>query len=440
MTNRTTTRRRVTAALVATALAAPAAAVTTAVTTASATAVTASSVGATAPAQADLRRVAEERLRTRLEAVTEAGAVGAVGYSRGARGRAWSGAAGVRTIDGAQPARAGDTARVASVTKAMVATLAMQEVDRGRWTLDTSVGDVLPGLLPGHDEVTLEQLLSHRSGLPDHIQAILAGAGDTKEFLAAINRDRTDRQLVAAALTQPWLFEPGTDFSYSNTNYVVVGLMLQRAAKRSIRALLEQRVFSPARMTSARFPTTGPAFAGPRHITDYAIVERPYNLDEHSSTIFSPAGAVVASARDISSFYRALFAGRLVSRASLTRMLEPRTPEAGYGLGIYLAGDPCPGPDGEPQLLYGHDGAAFGTVTFVFSSADGTRQASVAFGGRQYVDQPPTVTAANDFLVDAFTSTCPRSVPETARERSTRDLGTLSRNLDQAASEALGVG
>jgi len=437
LSNRTTTRRRMAAALVASALAAPAAAVTATASAISGATVTTASATATTSGDADLRPAAKERLRARLEAVTEAGAIGAVGFSRGARGPAWDGAAGVRTIDGAQRARAGDTARVASVTKAMVATLAMQEVDRGRWTLDTTAGEVLPGLLPGHGDVTLEQLLSHRSGLPDHISAILADVTDTDGLLRAIDRDRTDRQLVAAALTQPWLFDPGTDFAYSNTNYVVVGLMLEKATKRSMRALLEQRVFAPAGMTSARFPTTGPAFAGRRHLSDYAIFERPYNVDGHSSTIFSSAGAVVADASDIASFYRALFAGRLVSTSSLDQMLEPRTPAVGYGLGIYSAGDPCPGPDGQQQLLYGHDGAAFGTVTFVFTSADGGRQASVAFGGRQYVEQPPTLTAANDFLVDAFTATCPRTVPDTARERSTRDLGTLSRNLDQAASEVL---
>ena len=260
-------------------------------------------------------------LRAGSKRSPEAGAIGAVGHSRGATGRGWDGAARVRTIDGAEPAHAGGTARVASVTKVMVSTLAMQEVDRRRWMLGTTVGDVLPGLLPRHDDVTLEQLLS-----------------------------------------QPWPFEPGTDFSYSNTNYVVVGLMLERATKRSMRSLLEQRVFSPARMTSARFPASGPTFAGRRHITDYANFERPYNLDRHSSTIFSSAGAVVASARDIASFYRALFSGHLVSKGSLDQMLEPpRTPEVGCGQGIYRAGDPRPGPDGEPQLLFGHDGAAFGT-------------------------------------------------------------------------------
>ncbi|MGL5852946.1 MAG: serine hydrolase domain-containing protein, partial [Phycicoccus sp.] len=110
-----------------------------------------------------------DQLDASLDALTAAGAVGAVGYSRGADRSTWAGAAGVRTIDGAQPARPGDKARVASVTKAMVATLAMQEVDAGRWTLQTTVGEVLPGLIPEQEDITLDQLLSHRSGLPDYV-------------------------------------------------------------------------------------------------------------------------------------------------------------------------------------------------------------------------------------------------------------------------------
>lgn len=388
-----------------------------------------------APAETDTRRVAAARLAADLEAVTDAGAVGVVGHSRGATGRPWSGAAGVRTIDGGQPARPQDRTRVASVTKAMVATLAMQEVDRGRWSLGTTVGDVLPGLLPGHDDVTLEQLLSHRSGLPDYIFAITGDGTDLDEFIAALYPDRTDRELVRAALTQDWLFEPGSDFAYSNTNYVVVGMMLEKATRSSMAGLLAKRVFRPAGMTDSRFPTTGRTFTGRDHLTDYAIFERPYNLDGASSSMFSSAGAVVSTAPDIARFYRALLGGRLVSEASLAQMLEART-EAPlrYGLGIYQGVDPCPGADGRPQPLYGHDGGAFGTVTIVFSSADATRQASISWGGRQFVEEPPTFAPANQFLVDALTSTCPRPVDAAARRSATEGLDRLSREVDTASS------
>lgn len=386
--------------------------VAVAATAAVSTTATAASSPTVPSAAPDTRAAAADRLQADLTAVAAAGAIGVVGANRAATGPSWRGAAGVRSIDAATPARPSDTVRVGSVTKAMISTLAMQEVDRKRWTLSTTVGEVLPGLLPGHGKVTLEQLLSHRSGLPDFIAPLVGDPStDPEGFFAALDRRYTDRQLVAAALGQTWLFTPGSAFSYSNTNYVVVGMMLAAVTHRSVGSLLQQRVFAPAGMTSATFPTTGPAFRGP-HLTDYALFSRPYNLDDTSSTLFSSAGAVVASASDISSFYRALFAGRLVSPASVRAMVSPRTTTPlVYGLGIYAVGDPCPAADGSPQALYGHDGATFGTSTVVFTSADGTRQASIAWGGRQFIANPPTSRAANDFLVDAFTASCPRPVP-----------------------------
>ena len=118
---------------------------------------------------------AAARLHARVNAVQAAGAIGVVATTSGPRIR-WSGAAGVRSLDTGRRARARDTARVGSVTKTMVATLALQEVQRSRWTLSTTVDDVLPGLLPGHGSLTLEQLLSHRSGLPDYLPPIITGS------------------------------------------------------------------------------------------------------------------------------------------------------------------------------------------------------------------------------------------------------------------------
>jgi D-alanyl-D-alanine carboxypeptidase len=386
-----------------------------------------------APASATPATTATDRLDASLEAVTAAGAIGVVGHSSGASGPSWTGAAGQRTIDGGQPVRPGDRARVASVTKAMVATVAMQEVDRGTWTLQTTVGDVVPGLLPGREDITLEQLLSHRSGLPDYVGPALGAQITTVETLVdALKRTRTDDELVRAALTTPMLFEPGTGFGYSNTNYVVTGMMLEKATGRSMASLLAQRVFRPAGMRTARFDDTARGFIGRDHVTDYATYERPYNFDSTNLTLLSSAGAVVANAPDIAAFYRALLGGRLVSKSALAQMLRPRTATPlAYGLGIYQAPDPCPAPDGTAQVLYGHDGASFGTITQVYTSADGTRQASVSFGGRQWLaEEPPTSVAANQFLVDAFTSTCDTRVSDAGRQRSLSGLEKLSRNLD----------
>ncbi len=361
------------------------------------------------PASHAPRAVAAD-LQDDTDALAAAGAIGVVASATGPRLR-WSGAAGVRSIDAGTPARAGDVVRVGSVTKSMVATLALQEVQRSRWRLSTTVGEVLPRLMARHGSITLEQLLSHRSGLPDYLGPILASATTNAELLEVLSMRYTNWELVHSALSQPRLFRPGTAFSYSNTNYVVLGLMLSKVTQKPLARLLTKRIFGPARMTSASFARTRWR-SRPPHLSEYAMFERPYNLDRTSPTLFSAAGAVVASTRDVDRFYRALFTGRLL-RADLVRsMATPRsTGPLSYGLGIYAVTDPCPGPKGGVKPLYGHDGATFGTQTLAFTSADGTRQASIAWTGRQYVAAPTTAEPANDFLVDAFVASCPRPVP-----------------------------
>lgn len=380
-----------------------------------------------------------DALQHDLDLVRQHGAIGVVGAARGHHDR-WTGASGVRSIDRARAARSGDTFRIGSITKSMVATLALQQVQAKRWTLQTTVGDVLPGLLPGHDDVTLEQLLSHRSGLPDYVSTLIAGASTPEELLSVVRRHYTDRQLVDAALTQPWSFEPGTDYSYSNTGYVVVGMMLERATHHSVRHLLRTRIFGPARMHHSSFPTRLPGFRRP-HLTEYATFERPYNFDATNPSVFSSAGAVVSTAEDLDRFYRALFSGRLLRPDLVRTMATPRTNQAGdpaYGLGIYRVGDPCPGPEGQPQYLYGHDGATFGTLSVTFSSPDGTRQASVDYTGRDLTTvPPPTSKPANDFLIDAFSQTCPRTVPTRAKKTASNQLRHVLRDASATPQTAL---
>ena len=158
----------------------------------------------------------ERRLQEALDVFTAEYGIAAVAEVVGPNGR-WAGASGVRRLTpNPRPARPEDRFRIASVTKPMVATLALQEVARGRWSLSTTVGSVLPGLLPGHDRITVEQLLSHRSGLPEYLTPIIAGATSPQQAIDLVSVPRTDHELISYALAQPWAFEPGTAFGYSN--------------------------------------------------------------------------------------------------------------------------------------------------------------------------------------------------------------------------------
>ncbi|WP_139982313.1 serine hydrolase domain-containing protein [Nocardioides litoris] len=352
-------------------------------------------------------RSQEQRLRRALRKVVRAGAVGVTAQVVD-RGQVWSGAAGAAQRSPYRRATPDARFRAASVTKMVTSTMALQLVDRGTWTLDTTIGDVLPGAWPARSDVTLRQLLSHTSGLPDYLVALGAEGTTLAKFRAIIGPRRTDRELLAVAKGLPSLFEPGTSWGYSNTNFVVVGMMLRRQTGVPLTRLAERRVLRPAGMDES-------TWAVRKGLRRPALVEyaglgrdgRQVPLREFSPTMFSGAGALVSTARDLNRFQWALSSGRLLRPATVRLMRsvvnEPARDGLPYGYGSYRLPDPCR--DG--GSVHGHDGASWATLTFSFSSANGRRRVTVAMTGREYsLEETPAADALHDFLEVALATTC----------------------------------
>ncbi len=146
--------------------------------------------------------------------------------------------------------------RIGSITKTFVATTVLQLVGEGRLRLDEPVAHRLPGLLANGNRITVGQLLNHTSGLPDY-------TGDP-ELLVGIVRDRIwqPRELVALAQKHPQLFPPGSAFEYSNTNYIVAGLLVEAIAGRSLAGELDRRIFTPLHLNNTSFPVGNAPFTG----------------------------------------------------------------------------------------------------------------------------------------------------------------------------------
>jgi len=337
---------------------------------------------------------------------------GAVGVSARVDGPAfdWAGASGLRERGTHRKASKNDQFRVASNTKMMIATLVMQEVDRGTWTLNSKANEVVPGLFPGHD-VTIEQLLSHLSGAPDALGELVVSrmAEPTwTAFFRAIGARYTDAEFIEMANALPWT-EPGTKWSYSNAGYVALGVMLQKVTGSDIGSLLEKRVFAPAGMRHTTYPvksgTRGPFLVGAGFTPEGVFSTANFN-----PALFSSAGAVVSTTADLNRFTDALLDGRLVSKKAVNDMTTPRlVGDLGYGLGLMRLTDPCPSANGEPTYLYGHDGGAYGTVSMALSSADGERQVSLGVTGRYYSDTDPTQSQPFDLntaLVALLRASC----------------------------------
>jgi D-alanyl-D-alanine carboxypeptidase len=260
-----------------------------------------------------------------------------------------------------------DRFRVGSLTKPMVAIVILQLADEGRLALDDPLARFLPTILPDGDRITLRQLLNHTSGIFDYT--------DDPTFLSAVlanpARVWTPQELIALGAAMPRLFAPGAAdrWDYSNTNYLLLGLVAEAAGGQPIATLLRTRVFERVGMASTYYGET-PSLLGP-FAQGYVDLNGINNLAV--GTLVSPttagaAGAVVSTAGDLLLFVEALAAGTLVSPASHAALLTTvpasrvRLPgesfDIGYGLGV-LVGDGW----------IGHDGAVPGYETQASSKA-----------------------------------------------------------------------
>ncbi len=242
--------------------------------------------------------------------------------------------------------------RVGSVTKTFTATVVLQLVEEGKLRLDGALADYLPGVVPRGDEVTIRHLLQHRSGLANYT--------DYPSWLERALRSPSLHpiDILRFAASKPLAFKPGSRPSYSNTNYIALGLVIEKVTGATYAQELEQRIFRPLGLEHTELP-------GTRRLPD---------LDDAGINPIVPwaAGAIVSNVRDLSRFYSALLSGRILSNASLATMKKTIY---GAGLGIFATELPC-GP------AWGHDGFMFPDYeTHVSASEGGDRVAVVSDRG-----------------------------------------------------------
>jgi D-alanyl-D-alanine carboxypeptidase len=255
------------------------------------------------------------------------------------------------------PMRAADRFRVASITKSLVATVVMQLVAEGRLGLDDSVERWLPAAVPGGEQITIRQLLEHTSGLYDYFEdPRLMAPYERGEFAHRY----TPRELLALGTSHPPLFPPGTRAAYSNTGYVVLGLIVEASTGRSLGAELKSRIFAPLGLRATTFGNG----AGPRAHGYARLGGRMRDVARLNLSFEWADGAIVSNARDIARFYRALLGGRLVRSDLLALMTTPALgADFGYGAGVEKVNATC-GP------AWGHSGATPGFTSHAYANGD----------------------------------------------------------------------
>jgi len=306
-----------------------------------------------------------------------AGAPGAVVVARTPGGvrRAVAGVARIRPRLGL---RATDRYRVASVTKPFVAAVVLQLEAQGTLRLDDRVERWVHGLLPNGRAITLRMLLGHTSGLFDYDD----DTGWVRARIADPSRTWSPRQLVAIAARHRPVFAPGTDWSYSNTNYVVLGLVIEAATGNTLGRELEARLFGPLELRATSYPagTRMPAHAAHGYLGAAPGLRIPPGRLVDVTTRVSPsawgAGQIVSTADDLTRFFAALLGGRVLPADQLREMkteVEGTGPvafTAPYGLGLDIRHMPC-------GTAYGHEGDMPGYRNAAWASSDGRRAAAV---------------------------------------------------------------
>jgi D-alanyl-D-alanine carboxypeptidase len=283
--------------------------------------------------------------------------------------------AGVADTATGQSMQPQDRLHIGSITKTFVATVILQLVAEHRLSLDDSLQKWLPGVVAGDgyhpDRITIRDLLQHTSGLRDYV--------NSRGFLTPRFLERTwkPRQLIAVALR---LGPPLSGWYYSNTNYILAGMLIQRVTGHSPIAEVRRRILRPLGLRDTSFPLTSTSIPSP-HAHGYLGARDVTNLANPSTSW--TAGGMISNVDDVAHFYRALLTGKLLPQPQQRELLSSiPVHDIGalfserYGLGIYEVHLSC-------GIAWGHDGGYPGFKTFAYTSPDGRRQAVMAFNGFQ---------------------------------------------------------
>ncbi|RBM07345.1 serine hydrolase [Streptomyces sp. PT12] len=336
--------------------------------------------------------VSGSELKRDAEAVHATGATGVIAAAEDEEGRNARARAGVADLDDDAPVPHDAYYRVGSDTKTFTAVVALQLVAEGRLGLDDTVERWLPGLVRGNGNdgarITLDNLLRQTSGLPDYTEVLFADPGELTPdaYLESRFAERSDQELVALALTEPPRWLPDADdpagetrWGYSNTNYLLAGLIIEAATGNSWEREIHERVIEPLGLDHTLTPGTS---AYVPHPTAAGYTRFPGREELTETTLAvggGPDGGIISTTADMNTFLRALMDGTLLEPEQLAEMKrtvpaeEFGGPGTGYGLGIAWA-PRCGGDEG----LWFHGGTSFGTISEGAVTDDGSAAASAA--------------------------------------------------------------
>ena len=276
----------------------------------------------------------------------------------------WTAALGKADVDSGRPMDRADHVRIASITKSFVATAVLQLVDQGKLNLEDKLAAYVEGI-PNGERITVRQLLGMTSGIYD----FTSDEQFLKDFAANPLMPFGPQDVVAIVKRHQPEFAPGEKVSYCDTNYMFLGVILEKITGKPLAQVIKEQILTPLKLDQTSFPVT-PAIPAP-FARGYYAGDDGRGLKDYTSinpNVAWGAGAMISTLDDLHVWARALATGTLLKPKTQVERLQFGTMAAtgisvGYGLGIAKFGD-----------FIGHNGAILGytTIMLYLPDADAT--------------------------------------------------------------------
>ncbi|MCI0768289.1 serine hydrolase domain-containing protein [Bacillus sp. TL12] len=301
-------------------------------------------------------------------------------------GKTWSYAAGIADLSTKKPMKTDFRFRIGSVTKTFTATVVLQLAGENRLNLDDSIEKWLPGVIQGNGyddkQITIRQLLNHTSGIAEYTRSKDFNMMDTKKSYTA-------EGLVKMGISMPSDFAPGKSWSYSNTGYVLLGILIEKVTGNSYAEEIENRIIEPLELSDTFLPGNSSVIPGTKHARGYIQLDgasEPKDVTYYNPSIGSSAGDMISTADDLNKFFSSLLSGKLLKEQQLKQMLTTvptgRAEIDGYGLGIYETKLP------NGVSIWGHGGSIPGFITFAGGTLGGKHTLAVNLNSLGKADNP----------------------------------------------------
>ncbi len=270
----------------------------------------------------------------------------------------WVVAKGEANVETGLPMKTADIFMIGSITKTFTATLVLQLVDDGKVNLEDKLEKYVPDF-PNSDRITIRQLLTHTSGIPEWA----ADDEIREEVVNEPGKGWTVEKMIEIVGQQPLLFEPGTDYSYANVGYFLLGAVIEKASGKSVEENIKERIAEPLGLENTFLPD-GPTFKGD---TVHGYDELDGKVVDATGTKLAEvvnydlaftAGGMVSTLDDLKIWAKALGTGELLSEELHEEQMpkDLKAPsgspvKSGYGMGV-----------GQNDVWLGHTGAVVGFI------------------------------------------------------------------------------